>query len=103
MADYEKNPATNKDPEDLNTSEMRQATRGKGTLYAVIGGTALIVVLYLGLFSGEIRAYSIANNAVRRRISATDSNAINLLNASSAPAFCGRARVQQSANLAYNS
>ncbi|GEM_PF-4028871 len=50
MADYEKNPATNKDPEDLNTSEMRQATRGKGTLYAVIGGTALIVVLYLGLF-----------------------------------------------------
>ncbi len=38
------------DPEDLNTSEMRQATRGKGTLYAVIGGTALIVVLYLGLF-----------------------------------------------------
>ena len=50
MADYEKNPATDKDPEELRTSEVRQGTRGKGTLYAVIGGTGLIVVLFLALF-----------------------------------------------------
>lgn len=50
MADYEKNPATDKDPEELSVTEVRQATRGKGTLYAVVGGTALIVVIYLILF-----------------------------------------------------
>ncbi len=49
MADYEKNPANDKDPENLHTSEVRQGTRGKGTLYAVIGGIAVIVVVMIAL------------------------------------------------------
>ncbi|MCK5779255.1 MAG: hypothetical protein KAH11_10730 [Rhodospirillales bacterium] len=44
MTDYEKNPATEKDPEELKTSEMRQGSRGRGTYYALCLGTAAAVV-----------------------------------------------------------
>ncbi len=44
MTDYEKNPATEKKPEELKASEMRQGTRGRGTYYALCIGTVVAVI-----------------------------------------------------------
>ncbi|MGJ3258405.1 MAG: hypothetical protein ACFE0S_02280 [Rhodospirillales bacterium] len=44
MTDYHRNPATAKKPEELETAEMRQGTRGRGTYYALGVGIAAAVV-----------------------------------------------------------
>ena len=44
MTDYKKNPATEKEPEELKTSEMRQGSRGRGTYYALGLGIVVAVI-----------------------------------------------------------
>lgn len=43
MTGYHRNPATHKTPEDLDTAEMRQGTRGRGTYYALGVGITVAV------------------------------------------------------------
>lgn len=51
MTDYHENPATNKQPEELTASQMRQGTRGRGTLYAVGLGTVATAIAVIWVFA----------------------------------------------------